>query len=228
MYLWWAAGTYIIGLVRQQVQALSTVQCLGRPTFSILRRIFNLKRNDTSPSPDAGQRCHTVVQIQMRLAHLPLPLLFVLGTYASSGDRADDYQYCLSKEMEFRCSKAQDFPLAMRLTRWTCEDDVKYTCMHSTVDKSIEKGEQVQQYYGKWPFWRLLGMQEPASVLFSALNFWAHWREGKKLRRRISREHPMRPYYIGFNILSLNMWVWSAVFHTRGPSLISYDHVIPN
>jgi hypothetical protein len=155
----------------------------------------------------------------MRLVHLPLPLLFVLGTYASSGDRADYYQYCLSKEIESRCSTAQEFPLAMRLTRWTCEDDVKYTCMHSIVDRSFEKGEPMQQYYGKWPFWRLWGMQEPASVLFSALNFWAHWREGKNLRRRISKEHPMRPYYIGFNILSLNMWIWSAVFHTRGPSV---------
>jgi len=44
--------------------------------------------------------------------------------------------------------------------------------MHSIMDKVFEKGEPVQQYYGKWPFWRLLGMQEPASLLFSTLNFW--------------------------------------------------------
>jgi len=62
-------------------------------------------------------------------------------------------------------------------------------------------------------------MQEPASVLFSAVNFWAHWRGGKNLRRRISKGHPMRPYYIGFNVISLNMWVWSAVFHTRDKPL---------
>jgi hypothetical protein len=120
-----------------------------------------------------------MIQCPMRLALLPLPLLFAVNVYASSGDRADDYQYCLSKEAESRCSEPQDVPLAMRLTRWTCEDDVKYTCMHSIVDNALQKGEPVQQYYGKWPFWRLLGMQEPASVLFSALNFWAHWREGK-------------------------------------------------
>jgi len=156
----------------------------------------------------------------MRLALLPLPLLFVVKAYASSGDRADDYQHCLSKETESRCSKPQDFPLAMRLTRWTCEDDVKYTCMHSIVDKAVEKGELVQQYYGKWPFWRLLGMQEPASVLFSALNFWVHWQGGKNIRRRVSKKHPMRPYYIGFSVVSLNAWVWSGVFHTRGLSLI--------
>ena len=157
----------------------------------------------------------------MQLALLTLPLLFAIEAYASSGDRADDYQYCLSKETESRCSTPQDFPLAMRLTRWSCEDNIKYTCMHSIVNKAIEKEEKVQQYYGKWPFWRLLGMQEPASVLFSAVNFWAHWRGGKNIRRRISKEHPMRPYYIGFNVISMNMWVWSAVFHTRGLSLLT-------
>ena len=156
----------------------------------------------------------------MRPALLPLPLIFAVEAYASSGDRADGYQYCLSTETESRCSRPQDFPLVMRLTRWTCEDDVKYSCMHSIVDHAIEEGDSVQQYYGKWPFWRLWGMQEPASVLFSALNFWAHWRAGRGLRRRISKEHPMRPYYIAFNVISLNMWVWSAVFHTRGLSRI--------
>lgn len=157
----------------------------------------------------------------MRLALLPIALLFAVKAYASSGDRADDYQYCLAKETESRCSKRQHFPLTVRLTRWTCEDDVKYRCMHHIVDKAIDQGEPVQQYYGKWPFWRLWGIQEPASVLFSVLNLWAHWRGGKGLRRRISKEHPMRPYYIGFTVISLNMWVWSAVFHTRGLSLIS-------
>jgi hypothetical protein len=157
----------------------------------------------------------------MRLALLPFSLLFAVTAYASSGDRADDYHHCVLEETESRCSKPHDFPLAMRLTRWTCEDDVKYTCMHTIVDKAIDKGEPVQQYYGKWPFWRLMGMQEPASVLFSALNFWAHWRGGKSLRRRISKDHPMRPYYIVFNVVSLNMWAWSAVFHTRGLSPIT-------
>ena len=202
---------------------------MGRTTFTILSHAIKLKSDWCLVIPEADQ-CREIRESKpMRLALLPLPLLFAVVTYASSGDRADDYQYCLSKEIDFRCSKPHDFPLAMRLTRWTCEDNVKYGCMHSIVDKAFEKGEPVQQYYGKWPFWRLLGMQEPASVLFSALNFWAQWREGKRLRRRISSEHPMRPYYIAFNIFNMNMWVWSAVFHTRGPSVTyNHEHVISN
>jgi len=119
------------------------------------------------------------------------------------------------KEMESRCSRPQDFPRDASDT-WTCEDDVKYTC--PIVNKAFENGEPVQQYYGKWPSWRLLGMQEPGSLVLRT-QLLATWREGKSLRRRISREHPMRPYYIGFNIFSLNTWVWPAVFRTRGLSL---------
>src|SRR5258707_8275996 len=146
----------------------------------------------------------------MQLVLVPLLLFFAVTVCASSAARAGDYQHCLSKATESRCSKPQNLPLAMRLTRWTCEDDVKYTCMHSVVDKAIEEGGNMQQYYGKWPFWRFLGMQEPASVLFSVLNFWAHWQGRRSLRRQISKEHPMRRYYVGFNVISLNMWVWSA------------------
>ena len=34
--------------------------------------------------------------------------------------------------------------------------------------------EPILQFHGKWPFHRFLGMQEPASVLFSLLNLLAH------------------------------------------------------
>ena len=59
-------------------------------------------------------------------------------------------------------------------------------------------------------------MQEPASVAFSLLNFWAHWQGLKRVRREIPDGHPMKPYYILWAFTGLNAWVWSAVFHTRG------------
>ena len=83
-----------------------------------------------------------------------------------------------------------------RLILSTCEDDVKYSCIHSIVDQAIEEGEPVQRYYGSGRM-RSAG----AWVLFSALNFWAHWRAERHLRRRRSKEHTMRPYYI----IGLNM-----------------------
>jgi hypothetical protein len=36
------------------------------------------------------------------------------------------------------------------------------------------------------------------------------------LRRGMHSAHPMKPFYLTWAYLSINAWVWSAVFHTRG------------
>lgn len=75
---------------------------------------------------------------------------------------------------------------------------------------------RIEQFYGKWAFWRLWGIQEPASVLFSLLNLYAHVKGLALLRRRVPHEHPMLPYYVGWSLININAWTWSTVFHTRG------------
>ncbi len=72
------------------------------------------------------------------------------------------------------------------------------------------------QFHGKWPFTRVLGMQEPASVLFSAGNFLAHY-DGlhNKIRVGIPASYPLRPYYVALAYVSMAAWVFSSVFHTR-------------
>ncbi|PPQ71700.1 hypothetical protein CVT24_007897 [Panaeolus cyanescens] len=135
---------------------------------------------------------------------------------ASSGDRAFEFNQCITRCNLQKCLDGQvELSPALRLTQWTCLDDCKYKCMHEITDKAVELGERVHQYYGKWPFWRFAGMQEPASVLFSLFNLWAHAKGAAKLRRRVSVFHPMRHYYLVWSWLSINAWVWSSVFHTR-------------
>ena len=95
-------------------------------------------------------------------------------------------------------------------------DDCKYRCMHMITDAAIQHNAPVEQYYGKWPFWRFAGMQEPASVLFSVLNFVAHFYGARKIQSRVPNNHPMKKYYLTFALASMNAWVWSSVFHTRG------------
>ena len=80
----------------------------------------------------------------------------------------------------------------------------------------MQSGRRIQQYHGKWPFWRLAGMQEPASVAFSLLNLWAHAQGASKIRKKVPESHPMRSYYIVWSIISINAWIWSSIFHTRG------------
>lgn len=116
-------------------------------------------------------------------------------------------------------------PLALRLTRWTCTDDCQYVCMHEITSRDVERGAPVQQYYGKWPFWRFAGMQEPASVAFSLLNLWFHVRGMRKVQKRIPSNHPMRAYYLVWSVVSVNAWFWSSIFHTRDlPSTEKLDY----
>ncbi|KAI0062035.1 Per1-like protein [Artomyces pyxidatus] len=153
----------------------------------------------------------------------PLFALVLLSscTSASSGDRANDYQVCLGRCEKTNCAPGTtpSFPLFMRLTLWTCVDDCKYKCMHMVTDFSMESGVPIQQYYGKWPFYRFAGMQEPASVLFSFTNLLLHVWGRNEVQRSIADDHPMKPYYMVWSYISCNAWIWSAVFHTRDTPL---------
>lgn len=180
----------------------------------------------------------------MRLYILPLFFLVIATTctiaYASSGDRSDTFRRCVDKCVKQTCTAADDgsgnasgtrpvqaqqhqepLTLALRLTRWSCADNCKYTCMHLLTDFALESGVQMEQYYGKWPFWRFAGMQEPASVVFSIANLLMHILGLDWLRRGVHPAHPMKPFYLTWSYLSINAWVWSAVFHTRGAYSLS-------
>ncbi|KAL4065155.1 Per1-like protein [Scleroderma citrinum] len=143
-----------------------------------------------------------------------LALLATL-TLASSGDRAPDFRNCISACAGDRCHPWTKLPPDLRLTRWTCIDDCKYNCMHMLTDDAVRSGKNIQQYYGKWPFWRFMGMQEPASVVFSLWNLWSHLQGARQIRRSVPVTHPMRSYYLTWAYVSINAWLWSAVFHTR-------------
>ena len=183
----------------------------------------------------------------MRLYFLPLWLIVIATTcttaHASSGDRSDVFQRCLDICTRQSCTASNNdgrrgrssdttssnsntpnpgspLPLALRLTRWTCADDCKYGCMHTVTDLALESGVRMEQFYGKWPFWRWAGMQEPASVAFSVANLLMHVLGLDWLRRGVHPAHPMRPFYLTWAYLSVNAWLWSAVFHTRGASIL--------
>ncbi|KAG2139065.1 Per1-like protein [Suillus clintonianus] len=145
------------------------------------------------------------------LAILPFLVLVV----ASSGDRSSNFQNCISACYGNQCQHQTTLSLALRLTRWTCTDDCKYQCMHMLTDIAIHGRSTIHQYYGKWPFWRLFGMQEPASVAFSLWNMYYHIQGWRQIRSRVPKDHPLRSYYLTWAIVSINTWLWSAVFHTR-------------
>ncbi|KAJ7084838.1 Per1-like protein [Mycena belliarum] len=153
-----------------------------------------------------------------RLTRALLIAAAVVAAWASSGDRSPEYENCLKRCGYHYCSHQVPLSIPLKLTFWTCEDNCKYSCMHEITSRNIRLGDRVHQYYGKWPFWRFAGMQEPASVAFSLLNLWAHARGLARVRREIPDSHPMKWYYIIWSFTGFNAWIWSAVFHTRDMS----------
>ncbi|CAE6462102.1 unnamed protein product, partial [Rhizoctonia solani] len=167
--------------------------------------------------------------ILSRLLCSIIPLILVIN--ASSGDRSPPFQQCLSNCVARTCagvngpSRNSDLPLMLKLTRWTCADDCKYQCMHILTDIAMEEqsrarpsshtSARIHQYYGKWPFWRFAGMQEPASVLFSVFNLVVHAAGMKKILKEVPKHFHMRKLYLIWSALAVNAWIWSSVFHTR-------------
>ena len=142
-------------------------------------------------------------------------LLLVLQVMASSGDRSRFYNDCTAKCNKATCTNPPDMPISLQLTLWNCPQNCRYECMHQMTDISIQYGVRVQQFHGKWPFYRLMGIQEPASVLFSILNGIMHVYGLSRYKTRMGPTYSLRIFYIVHGYLAINSWVWSAIFHTR-------------
>lgn len=102
-----------------------------------------------------------------------------------------------------------------KLLLWTCYDECEYDCMWQTMNAFARRNWTTQQFYGKWPFVRMFGLQEPASVVFSMTNFGTHYAMLKKFRREVRPDSPMYTLWHVFSYICLNAWIWSTVFHAR-------------
>ncbi|GBG62080.1 hypothetical protein CBR_g28556 [Chara braunii] len=122
-------------------------------------------------------------------------------------------------------------PWYLPLTQWDCLSECKYQCMVRVETRKKNEAQshppyRAEQYFGKWPFVRVLGIEEVASVVFSIFNLLAHayglWSFSKlaaTLPRSSSPGSPSLYGFIGlwklFGVISINSWVWSIVFHSR-------------
>lgn len=177
--------------------------------------------------------------------------LQLCAVQASPGDRNPAYQYCVQDCIE--SGKCHPIRWDLRLFKWDCEDCCRYDCMmsieynsspitvaasksnqaaavNSNTDDRREKTSITQQYHGKWPFQRLSGIQEPASVLFSLMNWYAHFILYRRVylpaamspstKRSIStnQRHPWQSFIWLNSLVQQNAWLWSTVFHCRDVS----------
>lgn len=102
---------------------------------------------------------------------------------------------------------------------WTCAAECDYTCQHVITDRRVNREfpmlQPIVQFHGKWPFYRVLGMQEVFSVLFSFLNFLAHYYGLKWVETSIPASYPLRKYYVGLAYCGFASWTFSMIFHVR-------------
>ncbi|KAI9250249.1 Per1-like-domain-containing protein [Phascolomyces articulosus] len=175
-----------------------------------------------------------------------LILLFALGTNKSdaleeaegddigrdkNGDELPEFISCVNSTIKTECHSSNNatLPLYLQLTLWTCEDNCKYNCMHNISDT---RPPPLLQFEGKWPFYRLLGIQEPASVLFSLGNLLMHYyylrvmtgkhKNNKSTNNKewmddstIPKNYYMWPFILGYCWININTWIQSSFFHTR-------------
>ncbi|XP_042481194.1 post-GPI attachment to proteins factor 3-like [Macadamia integrifolia] len=120
-------------------------------------------------------------------------------------------------------------PLYLRWKQWDCQSDCRYNCMVNREKEREMAGNKPVKYHGKWPFKRVFGFQEPASVAFSALNLAVQFHGWVSFFILLYYKLPLRQNkkiyyeYTGlmhiFGVLSMNSWFWSAFFHSRDVDL---------
>ncbi|GAY45492.1 hypothetical protein CUMW_089870 [Citrus unshiu] len=162
---------------------------------------------------------------------------------ASAGDADPLYRACVKQCEETGCVGQKCFPhckfssdgasidgpwymqepLYLQWKKWDCLSDCRYNCM---VDREIKRdalGHGPVKYHGKWPFIRVYGIQEPASVAFSVLNLAMHFHGWLSffillyyklpLKQTKKAYYEFSPLWHIYGFLSMNSWFWSAVFH---------------
>ncbi|KAG9293533.1 hypothetical protein G9A89_005536 [Geosiphon pyriformis] len=159
--------------------------------------------------------CFSFLKLTLLVTLSIFLVYFLPSTKASPGDNSNEFKTCVATCLKETCSLNPSLPLILQLFAWSCKDDCSYKCMHQITTHAIETRGEIVQYYGKWPFYRLWGIQEPASVLFSFLNGFMHYRYLKVMKNQISDNYYMKNIYFGYAYACINTWFWSSVYHTR-------------
>ncbi|CAG5011191.1 unnamed protein product [Parnassius apollo] len=143
----------------------------------------------------------------------------------SEGDRSPFYQNCVKSCLKANCtdggrsftpSAAKQLELSSQIFLWNCRDECRYHCMWRTVQGFQERGYQIPKFHGKWPFKRILGVQEPASAFSSLLNLAAHVYMHAEMTRQFPVDRtPIVLFWHFFAAVCMNAWIWSIIFHTR-------------
>lgn len=172
---------------------------------------------------------------------------------ASPGDNLDDFRDCryqceqltcylnpyyiLQDQFEEALRAAGDYKryeplwrftsgglnLPMKLLLWDCPSNCDYQCQQIVTKERVRKGEEVYQFHGKWPFWRIFGVQEVALMLFSFLNFIPHYLGYFQLKALAEKLPQTQATYLRgmlrntrfAALVAMGAWLSLTIFHIR-------------
>jgi len=100
------------------------------------------------------------------------------------------------------------------LISWSCREYCVYKCSSSCLEEHIRNGGEPVKGNGKWVQTRWLGLEEPASAIFSVANGVAilpFLRPLWMLRLKL----PKARAWVFFGVISLFTWTFSTWFHAH-------------
>ena len=138
-------------------------------------------------------------------------VLFVGLCEGSEGDRQPGYQRCVNLCLKSRNNERALYTgpkdLFLEVMLWSNEDDCRYVCQQEDAERRSKLNLPVVQYHGKWPFKRVLGMQELFSVVFSLGNAAPHLLRLTNSRMRNAYApsgYSLRPVLLGASAIGVN------------------------
>ncbi len=138
------------------------------------------------------------------------------ASVGSAGDRDPAFRACVAACAAPEACSSWRPPPSLRVLGWSCLADCRYGCMWRREGERRAAGAHPVQYFGKWPFARALGMQEPISAALSFANALAHaaglhacWAHMRTAPREVSRR------WLSLAIVAVAAWCCAAAFHAR-------------
>lgn len=113
--------------------------------------------------------------------------------------------------------------LPMKILQWTCPTNCDYQCQQIVTKERVKSGQEVVQFHGKWPFWRILGIQEVALMIFSFLNFVPHYLGYRQMKQTYESLPPTQAKYLRASFRNVRFaafvtqlaWLSLTIFHIR-------------
>lgn len=143
----------------------------------------------------------------------PFLMLFVVA-FASLGDNLPEFQSCL-----YQC----DCNVIPQSIFWSCPANCNYYCQQLITDQLESLNVPMVQFYGKWPFKRVLGVQEFFAMIFSIGNLYVNYKNLRIIYRQFKRnESEYKTMYVQYLILLIVTcigWSFSVIFHFKDTTM---------